>query len=157
MKSHPSGNRVLADRPKISEFVSSPKVLAAMPKGSFGRALHEKMNFPGGMPWIPARRDHPSRWVLRQRRDARRRALHHRAEPVISRPLPRAHGVRDQPRGEGLLISFQSAYNNPKSFAETAMQPLGLGPLLFLRPHVCFSVPGGGAGWTVARRASSST
>jgi ubiquinone biosynthesis protein COQ4 len=136
MRSHPTGKRVLADRPDLAVTLSNPSGLATMPAGSLGRAFHDSMNVPGGIPgYLLAGLiyrdgffdgyDMPEdvRYAIE-----RTRWLHDMFHVLT--------GYGTDLAGEGLLIYFQFAYHQPASFARMALSPHGLGPLLFLRPHV---------------------
>ncbi len=50
MCTHPTGRRILADRPDLAAFLANPSALASMPQGSLGRAFHDAMNVEGGVP-----------------------------------------------------------------------------------------------------------
>ena len=50
MRSHPTGKRVLADRPDLAATLSNPSGLATMPPGSLGREFFDSMSVPGGIP-----------------------------------------------------------------------------------------------------------
>jgi ubiquinone biosynthesis protein Coq4 len=136
MRTHPTGRRVLADRPDLSAVLSSPSVLAAMPAGSLGRAFHESVNIPGGVPgYLLAgliyrdgffdRYEMPddARYVIE-----RSRWLHDLFHVLT--------GYGTDLAGEGLLIYFDLGYRQSVSYSVAAMTPMGLGPGIFLRPHV---------------------
>lgn len=136
MRTHPTGKRILADRPDLAATLSQPSALATMPPGSLGRAFYDSMNVPGGIPgymlagliYRDGFFDHydmpeDARYAIE-----RTRWLHDLFHVLT--------GYGTDLAGEGLLIYFQLAYNQGKSFSVTALTPQGLGPLLFLRPHV---------------------
>lgn len=50
MRAHPTGKRVLADRPELGSILMNMPALAALPEGSLGRAYHDSMSVPGGVP-----------------------------------------------------------------------------------------------------------
>lgn len=136
MHSHPIGKRVLADRPDLAVTLSNPSKLATMPAGSLGRAFYDSMNVPGGIPGyllagLIYRDGFFDRYEMPE--DARyaieRTRWLHDLFHVLS-------GYGTDLAGEGLLIYFQFPYHQPKSFRQMALSAHGLGPLLFLRPHV---------------------
>ncbi len=136
MRVHPTGRRVLADRPDIAKLLTNPGSLAAMPPGSLGRAFHDNMNIPGGVPgYLLAGLiyrdgffdgyDMPddARFAIE-----RTRWLHDLLHVIT--------GYGTDLAGEGLLIYFELAYRQGVSYERSVFLPLGMGPRLFLRPHV---------------------
>lgn len=136
MRTHPSGKRVLADRPDLAAVLSNPSALATMPPGSLGRAFYDCVNVPGGIPGymlagLIYRDGFFDRYAMPDdvRYAIERTRWLHDLFHVLT-------GYGTDLAGEGLLVYFQIAYNQAKSFAHTALSLQGLGPLLFLRPHV---------------------
>jgi ubiquinone biosynthesis protein COQ4 len=136
MRTHPTGKRILADRPDLAATISNPSALATMPPGSLGRAFYDAMNVPGGIPGYMLAGliysdgffdgyDMPddARYAIE-----RTRWLHDLYHVLT--------GYGTDLAGEGLLIYFQLAYRQKNGFWRAALSANGLGPLLFLRPHV---------------------
>jgi ubiquinone biosynthesis protein Coq4 len=136
MRTHPTGKRILADRPDLAATLSNPSSLATLPPGSLGRAFHDAMNVPGGIPGYMLAGliyrdgfydsyDMPddARYAIE-----RTRWLHDLFHVLT--------GYGTDLAGEGLLIYFQNAYRQKTGFWRAALSATGLGPLLFLRPHV---------------------
>jgi Coenzyme Q (ubiquinone) biosynthesis protein Coq4 len=107
-----------------------------MPPGSLGRVFYDAMNVPGGIPGYMLAGliyrdgffdgyDMPddARYAIE-----RTRWLHDLYHVLT--------GYGTDLAGEGLLIYFQIAYRQPTGFWRAALSANGLGPLLFLRPHV---------------------
>jgi ubiquinone biosynthesis protein COQ4 len=136
MRTHPTGKRILADRPDLATTISNPSALATMPPGSLGRAFHDAMNVPGGIPgYMLAGLIYSDGFFDRYNMpdDARyaieRTRWLHDLYHVLT-------GYGTDLAGEGLLIYFQIAYRQQIGFRRAALSANGLGPLLFLRPHV---------------------
>jgi len=136
MRTHPTGKRILADRPDLAATLTNPSALATMPPGSLGRAFHDSMNVPGGIPgYMLAGLIYRDGFFDRyEMPDAARYAIErtrwlHDLFHVLT-------GYGTDLAGEGLLIFFQIAYREKTRFSRAALSPQGLGPLLFLRPHV---------------------
>ena len=136
MRAHPTGRRVLADRPDLAAALSNMPALAALPPGSLGRAFHDAMSRPGGVPgYLLAgliyrdgffdRYDMPddARYAIE-----RTRWLHDLLHVLT--------GYGTDLASEGLLIYFELGYRLTLPFSLAALTPQGLGPRLFLRPHV---------------------
>ena len=136
MRTHPTGKRILYDRPDLAAALSQSAALAALPAGSLGRAFHDSINVPGGIPgYLLAgliyrdgffdSYDMPddARYAIE-----RTRCLHDLFHVLT--------GYGTDLAGEGLLIYFQNAYRRTSRFTRAALSAQGLGPLLFLRPHV---------------------
>jgi len=136
MRTHPTGKRILADRPDLAATISNPSALATMPPGSLGRVFYDAMNVPGGIPGYMLagliyrdgffdNYDMPddARYAIE-----RTRWLHDLYHVLT--------GYGTDLAGEGLLIYFQIAYRQPTGFWRAALSANGLGPLLFLRPHL---------------------
>jgi len=136
MRIHPTGRRILADRPDLASFLSNPSALSTMPHGSLGRAFHDAMNVAGGIPGYMLAgliyRDgffdsyempEDARYAIE-----RSRWLHDLFHILT--------GYGTDLAGEGLQIYFELGYRLSIPFRLAALTPQGLGPLLFLRPHV---------------------
>ncbi len=136
VRTHPTGRRVLADRPELAATLTNMSRLATMPAGSLGRAYHDSMSSPSVVPgYLLAGliyRDgffdeyampEDARYLLE-----RSRWLHDLFHVLA--------GYGTDLAGEGLLIFFQLAYREVIPFWFAAASPPGLGPMLFLRPHV---------------------
>ena len=50
MRVHPTGKRLLADKPDLGALLSSTATLKSMRPGSLGRTFHDAMEIPGGVP-----------------------------------------------------------------------------------------------------------
>jgi ubiquinone biosynthesis protein Coq4 len=136
MRTHPTGKRILADRPDLAATLTNPSALATMPPGSLGRAFHDSMNVPGGIPGymlagLIYRDGFFDRYEMPD--DARYAIERTRWLHDLFHVLT---GYGTDLAGEGLLIFFQIAYREKTRFSRAALSPQGLGPLLFLRPHV---------------------
>lgn len=136
MRTHPTGKRVLADRPDLAATLSNPSALATMPHGSLGHAFYDCVNVPGGIPGymlagLIYRDGFFDSYVMPEevRYAIERTRWLHDLYHVLT-------GYGTDLAGEGLLIYFQIAYNQAKPFSHTALSLQGFGPLLFLRPHV---------------------
>jgi ubiquinone biosynthesis protein COQ4 len=136
MRAHPTGRRILADRPDLAATLSTSSALASHPPGSLGRALHDAMSVPGGIPGYMLAGliyrdgffdsyDMPDdvRYAIE-----RTRCLHDLFHVLT--------GYGTDLAGEGMLIYFQNAYRQAIGFTRAAISAQGLGPLLFLRPRV---------------------
>ncbi len=136
IRAHPTGKRVLADRPELATTLTNLPRLAAMPAGSLGRAYYDSMSSPSVVPgYLLAgliyrdgfldRYDMPedARYLLE-----RARWLHDMFHVLT--------GYGTDLAGEGLLIFFQLAYREVIPLWFAAISPPGLGPMLFLRPHI---------------------
>lgn len=136
MCTHPTGRRILADRPDLAAFLANPSALASMPQGSLGRAFHDAMNVEGGVPgymlagliysdgfFDSYEMPDDARYAIE-----RSRWLHDLFHILT--------GYGTDLAGEGLQIYFELGYRQSIPFRLAALTPQGLGPLLFLRPHV---------------------
>jgi ubiquinone biosynthesis protein Coq4 len=136
MRTHATGRRILADRPDLSKFLANPSTLETMPQGSLGRAFHDAMNVEGGVPGYMLAgliyRDgffdnyempDDARYAIE-----RSRWLHDLFHILT--------GYGTDLAGEGLQIYFELGYRLSIPFRLAALTPQGIGPLLFLRPHI---------------------
>jgi ubiquinone biosynthesis protein Coq4 len=136
MRQHPTGKRVLADRPDIARVLSDLAALARMPAGSLGRAYHDAMNSPTGVPgYLLAgliyrdgffdRYQMPddARYVIE-----RYRWIHDMIHVVA--------GYGTDLAGEGLLIFFDLGYRHSIPLPFASITPMGLGPFVFIRPDM---------------------
>jgi ubiquinone biosynthesis protein COQ4 len=135
-RAHPTGRRVLAERPDLAAALSNLPALAAMPQGSVGRAFSDAMSGGGGVPGYMLAGliyrdgffdgyDMPddARYAIE-----RSRWLHDLLHVLT--------GYTTDLAGEGLLIFFDLGYRQTLPFSLAALTPMGLGPRVFLRPHV---------------------
>jgi ubiquinone biosynthesis protein COQ4 len=127
---------VLRDRPDLSKTLLNMPALSASPPGSFGRAYYDAMSVPevlpgyllGGLIYRDGFFDSfemsdDARYAIE-----RSRWLHDMLHVLT--------GYGADLAGEGLLIYFELGYRQTFSFPVAALWPQGLGPLLFLRPHI---------------------
>ncbi len=134
MRVHPTGKRLLADRPDLGVSLSNTAALKAMPEGSLGRAFHDAMDNPSGVPgyllagliykdgfFDSFEMSDDARYYL-----VRIRWLHDLFHVVSG------HGT--DLAGEGMLLYFQHAYLYGLSFNTLARSPFGVGPRYFIRP-----------------------
>jgi ubiquinone biosynthesis protein COQ4 len=136
MRSHPTGKRVLAERPDLAATLTDTAALAAMPPGSLGRAFHDSMNVPGGIPGyllagLIYRDGFFDRYEMPD--DARYAIERTRWLHDLFHVLT---GYGTDLAGEGLLIYFDVGYRQALPFSLVALSPMGIGPGVFLRPHV---------------------
>lgn len=134
MRAHPSGRKLLADRPDLGVTLSDSAALKAMPDGSLGRVFFDAMDNPYGVPgYLLAGLIYKDGFFdsFDMSDDARyyieRTRWLHDLFHIVS-------GYRPDLSGEGLLIYFSQAYLHEKSFWALARSPQGLGPRIFLRP-----------------------
>lgn len=134
MRAHPSGKRLLAERPDLGVALSDSKTLKAMPQGSLGRAFFDAMDNPYGVPgymlagliyrdgfFDSFEMSDDARYYLE-----RSRWLHDLFH-IIS-------GYAPNLAGEGLLIYFQHAYLYGVSYKALESSPFGMGPRYFIHP-----------------------
>jgi ubiquinone biosynthesis protein Coq4 len=136
MRAHPTGRRILADRPDISKTLLNMSALGGLPPGSFGRTFHDVMSNPDVLPgyllggliyrdgfFDSFQMSEDARYAIE-----RSRWLHDMLHVLT--------GYGADLAGEGLLIYFELGYRQTFSFPVAAVWPQGLGPLLFLRPYI---------------------
>lgn len=136
MREHPTGKRVLAERPDLSAMLSNPAALASMPPGSFGRAYHDAMSESTGVPgYLLAGLIYRDGFFDRYQMpdDARYVIERYRWLHDLIHILT---GYKTDLAGEGLLIYFDLGYRHSIPLSLASLSPMGLGPLVFLRPHV---------------------
>ena len=136
MREHPTGQRVLAERPDLAAMLSNPAALGSMPSGSFGRAFHDATSNPNGVPgYLLAGLIYRDGFFDRYQMpdDARYVIERYRWVHDIIHVLT---GYKTDLAGEGLLIYFDLGYRHSVPLSLGALSPMGLGPLVFLRPHV---------------------
>jgi ubiquinone biosynthesis protein COQ4 len=134
MRAHPSGKRVLDERPDLAAALSDSATLQGMPAGSLGRTFYEAMEIPGGVPgYLLAALIYKDGFFdsFEMSDDARfyierSRWLHDLFHVVTG------YGT-DLP-GEGLLIYFALGYEHRLSYRAASLAPLGIGPRFFIRP-----------------------
>ncbi len=136
MRHHPTGKRVLADRPDLAKILADTEALARMPAGSLGRAYHDAMCNPTGVPGymlagLIYRDGFFDRYQMPD--DARYmveryRWLHDMIHVVV--------GYQTDLAGEGLLIFFDLAYRHAIPLPYASITPMGLGPWMFIRPDM---------------------
>lgn len=134
MRAHPTGGRILGERPDLGAALSNSAALKAMPAGSLGRTFHEAMDIPGGVPgfllaatiYLDGFFDSFEMSADAQYYIARSRWFHDLFHVVTG------YGT-DLP-GEGLLIYFALGYEHRVPYRAASLSPLGLGPGLFIRP-----------------------
>jgi ubiquinone biosynthesis protein Coq4 len=135
MRAHPSGQRLLAERPDLGAALSDAAALKAMPARSLGRAFFEAMDNPYGVPgYLLAGLIYRDGFFdsFEMSADAhyyleRARWLHDLFH-IVS-------GYAPNLAGEGLLIYFQHAYLYGIAFDKLARSPFGLGPRFFIRAN----------------------
>jgi len=134
MRSHPTGKRILAEKPDIGAALSNAAALASMPVGSLGSAFYQGMQTPGGVPgyllasliYVDGFFDSLEisddvRYVIERSR------WHHDLFHVVT-------GYGTDLSGEGLLIYFMLGYEHGLSYAAASLTPTGIGPRFFIRP-----------------------
>lgn len=134
MRVHPTGKRILAERPDLGAALSDSATLKAMPAGSLGRTFYEAMDIPGGVPgFLLAALIYKDGFFdsFEMSEDAqyyiaRSRWLHDLFHIVTG------YGT-DLP-GEGLLIYFALGYEHRMPYWAASLAPLGIGPRFFIRP-----------------------
>lgn len=135
-RQHPTGKRVLADRPDLAKVLSDREALARMPAGSLGRAYHDAMDNDTGVPGYMLAgliyRDgffdsyempDEARYMIE-----RYRWLHDMIHVLV--------GYQTDLAGEGLLIFFDFGYRHSIPLKYAAITPMGLGPYVFIRPDM---------------------
>ncbi len=134
MRTHPTGRRILADKPDISAALSNAAALKAMPAGSLGRTFYERMEIPGGVPgYILASLIYADGFFdsLEISDDVRyvieRSRWHHDLFHVVTN-----YGT--DLAGEGLLIYFMLGYEHGLPYGKASLTPTGIGPRFFIRP-----------------------
>ncbi len=134
MRTHPSGRRILAERPDLGAALSNASALAAMPRGSLGRMFYERMEAPGGVPgYLLASTIYADGFFdsLQVGDDVRyvieRSRWHHDLFHVVT-------GYGTDLVGEGLLIHFMLGYEHGLSARAASFTPMAIGPRFFLRP-----------------------
>jgi ubiquinone biosynthesis protein COQ4 len=134
MRAHPTGRRILAEKPDLGAALSDARTLGEMPAGSLGRAFHDTMEIPGGVPgYLLASLVYADGFFdsLEVSDDVRyvieRGRFHHDLFHVVT-------GFGTDLSGEGLLIYFMLGYEVGLSWAAASLTPTGIGPRLFLRP-----------------------
>ena len=134
MRTHPTGKRILDERPDLGAALSDSATLKAMPAGSLGRRFYEAMEIPGGVPGFLLAAliykdgffDSFEMTEDAQYYIARSRWLHDLFHIVTE------YGT-DLP-GEGLLIYFALGYEHRMPYWAASLAPLGMGPRFFIRP-----------------------
>ena len=134
MRTHPTGKRILDERPDLGAALSDSAALKAMPAGSLGRTFHEAMDVPGGVPgFLLAALIYKDGFFdsFEMSEDAeyyiaRSRWLHDLFHIVTG------YGT-DLP-GEGLLIYFALGYEHRMPYWAASLVPLGVGPRFFIQP-----------------------
>jgi len=134
MRTHPTGKRILDERPDLGAALSDSATLKAMPAGSLGRTFYEAMDVPGGVPgFLLAALIYKDGFFdsFEMSEDAeyyiaRSRWLHDLFHIVTG------YGT-DLP-GEGLLIYFALGYEHRMPYWAASLVPLGIGPRFFIRP-----------------------
>ena len=134
MRAHPTGKRLLEEKPDLGKALSNSAVLKTMPVGSLGRTFYESMEIPGGVPgyllaaliykdgfFDSLAMSEDTRYFLE-----RSRWLHDLFHILTG------YGT-DLP-GEGLLIYFMLGYEHRLPYWAAALAPLGIGPRVFIRP-----------------------
>lgn len=134
MRTHPTGRRILDERPDLGAALSDSASLKAMPVGSLGRSFFEAMEIPGGVPGFllaaliykdgffdSYEMSDEARYYIE-----RSRLLHDLFHIVTG------YGT-DLP-GEGLLIYFALGYEHRLPYWAASLAPFGIGPRFFIRP-----------------------
>ncbi len=134
MRAHPTGKKLLAERPDLGVFLSNSAALKAMPEASLGRTFYDAMDNPVGVPgYLLAGLIYKDGFFdsFDMSDDARfyleRIRWLHDLFHVVS-------GYATDLAGEGMLIYFQQAYLYGLNFNALARSPFGIGPRYFLRP-----------------------
>ena len=134
MRAHPTGKKLLAERPDLGVFLSNSAALKAMPEVSLGRTFYDAIDNPVGVPgYLLAGLIYKDGFFdsFDMSDDARfyleRIRWLHDLFHVVS-------GYATDLAGEGMLIYFQQAYLYGLSFNALARSPFGIGPRYFLRP-----------------------
>jgi len=135
MRTHPSGRRLLEEKPDLGMALSNPDALKGMPAGSLGRTYYASMEVPGGVPgYLLASLIYKDgffdslevsddvRYVIE-----RSRWLHDLFHVLT--------GYGTDLSGEGLLIYFMLGYEHGLSYRAASLTPFGLGPRFFIRPR----------------------
>ncbi len=130
MREHPVGRRLLEERPDLCAALNNMGALAALPKGSLGRAFHTFMDHPETVPgymlsgliykdgWFDSvPMDDELRWAFERWMQT------HDLMHVVS-------GYGADLAGEGLNIYFTGGYNLGFSWRATFWSPFGLAPRL---------------------------
>jgi len=136
MRTHPTGKRILEERPDLGAALSDSAALKAMPAGSLGRTFSESMDIPGGVPgFLLAATIYKDGFFdsFEMSEDAqyyiaRSRWLHDLFHIVT--------GYGTDLSGEGLLIYFALGYEHRMPYWAASLAPLGIGPKYFIRPSV---------------------
>jgi ubiquinone biosynthesis protein Coq4 len=136
MRTHPTGKRILDERPDLGTALSDSDTLKAMPAGSLGRTFYDAIEIPGGIPgFLLAATIYKDGFFdsfemseEAQYYIARSRWLHDLFHIVTG------YGT-DLP-GEGLLIYFALGYEHRLPYWAASLAPLGIGPRFFIRPSV---------------------
>jgi ubiquinone biosynthesis protein Coq4 len=136
MRIHPTGRRLLAERPDLGVSLSDTAALKAMPAGSLGRAFFDSMDNPYGVPgyllagliyrdgfFDSFEMSDDARYYLE-----RARWMHDLFHVVT--------GYAPNLSGEGLLIYFQHAYLYGVSYSKLAWSSFGIGPRFFIHPSI---------------------
>ncbi len=134
MRVHPTGKRLLADKPDLGALLSSTATLKSMRPGSLGRTFHDAMEIPGGVPgYLLASLIYKDGFFdsLEVSDDVRyfieRSRWLHDVFHVVT-------GYGTDLSGEGLLIYFMLGYEHGLSYRVASLAPFGIGPRFFLRP-----------------------
>jgi ubiquinone biosynthesis protein Coq4 len=136
MREHPTGKRILSERPDLAAILSNPVALARMPPGSFGRAFHDAMSKPGGVPgYLLAGLIYRDGFFDRYQMpdDARYVIERYRWLHDLIHVLT---GYKTDLAGEGLLIFFDFGYRHSIPLRFASVTPMGLGPFVFIRPDM---------------------
>lgn len=136
VRTHPTGKRILDERPDLGVALSDSDTLKAMPAGSLGRTFYDAIEIPGGIPgFLLAATIYKDGFFdsfemseEAQYYIARSRWLHDLFHIVTG------YGT-DLP-GEGLLIYFALGYEHRLPYWAASIAPLGIGPRFFIRPSV---------------------
>jgi len=134
MRTHPTGKRILGEKPDLGAALSDSAALKAMPAGSLGRTFSESMDIPGGVPgFLLAATIYKDGFFdsFEMSEDAqyyiaRSRWLHDLFHIVT--------GYHTDLAGEGLLIYFALGYEHRMPYWAASLAPLGIGPKYFIRP-----------------------
>ena len=135
MREHPTGRRLLAERPDLCAALNDMPALGALPEGSLGRAYHAFMDHPETIPgymlsglvykdgWFDSLpMDDELRWAFE------RWIQTHDLMHVVG-------GYGADLAGEGLNIYFTLGYNMGLSWRMAFWTPFGLAPRL-MRPDI---------------------
>lgn len=134
MRAHPTGGRLLAEKPDLGAALMDTAALAAMPPGSLGRKFHDAMEVPGGVPgyllaatiYLDGFFDSFEMSEDAQYYIARSRWLHDLFHILT--------GYGTDLSGEGLLIYFALGYEHRLTYRTATLLPMGIGPRYFIRP-----------------------